>query len=71
MQRQLMVKMVGEFSDWLFYAGVALIKVADSAGYIVSQRKRGTKSNLTCITLGKGSFIFNFSLSGKFYFNTQ
>ena len=32
MQRQYIVKMIGVVSDWLSYAGGALIKVADSAG---------------------------------------
>ena len=32
MKRQYIVKMIGDVSDWLFYAGGALIKVADSAG---------------------------------------
>ena len=32
MQRQYIVKMIGNVSDWLSYAGGALIKVADSAG---------------------------------------
>ena len=29
------MKMIGNVSDWLFYAGGALIKVADSAGSTV------------------------------------
>ena len=35
MQRQYIVKIIGNVSDWLFYAGGALIKVADSAGSTV------------------------------------
>ena len=31
-QRQYIVKMSGNVLDWLSYAGVALIKVADSTG---------------------------------------
>ena len=41
------MKMIGNVSDWLSYAGGALIKVADSAGstvvYIVSVCKIGIK----------------------------
>ena len=33
MQRQYIVKIIGNVSDWLSYAGGALIKVADSAFY--------------------------------------
>ena len=32
------MKMIGNVSDWLSYAGGALIKVADSAGSIVHIR---------------------------------
>ena len=32
MQRQFIVKIVGDVSDWLSYAGGGLMKVADSAG---------------------------------------
>ena len=32
MQRQNIVKIIGNVSDWLSYAGGALIKVSDSAG---------------------------------------
>ena len=35
MQRQYIVKIIGNVSDWLSYAGGALIKVADSAGSTV------------------------------------
>ena len=35
MQRQYIVKIIGNVSDWLSYAGEALIKVADSAGSTV------------------------------------
>ena len=35
MQRQYLVKMIGNDSDWLSYAGGALTKVADSAGSTV------------------------------------
>ena len=35
MQRQYIVKSIGNVSDWLSYAGGALIKVADSAGSTV------------------------------------
>ena len=35
MQRQYIVKMTRKVSDWLSYAGGALIKVVDSAGSIV------------------------------------
>ena len=35
MQRKNIVKMIGNVSDWLSYAGGALIKVADSAGSTV------------------------------------
>ena len=35
MQRQYIVKIIGNLSDWLSYAGGALIKVADSAGSTV------------------------------------
>ena len=35
MQRQYIVKLIGNVSDWLSYAGGALIKVADSAGSTV------------------------------------
>ena len=35
MQRQYIVKTIGNVSDWLSYAGGALIKVADSAGSTV------------------------------------
>ena len=35
MQRQYLVKMIGNDSDWLSYAGGCLIKVADSAGSTV------------------------------------
>ena len=31
------MKMIGNVSDWLFYAGGALIKVADSAGSTVTR----------------------------------
>ena len=34
-QRQYIVKMIGNVSDWLSYAGGALIQVADSAGSTV------------------------------------
>ena len=34
-QRQYIVKIIGNVSDWLSYAGGALIKVADSAGSTV------------------------------------
>ena len=37
--RQYILKMVGNVSDWLFYAGGALIKVADSAGLTVCPAK--------------------------------
>ena len=33
--RENIVKMIGNVSDWLSYAGGALIKVADSAGSTV------------------------------------
>ena len=36
------MKMIGNVSDWLSYAGGALIKVADSAGSTVFQQ------NLAC-----------------------
>ena len=36
MQRQYIVKMIGNVSDWLSYAGGAHIKVADSAGSTLS-----------------------------------
>ena len=35
MQRQYIVKIIGNVSDWLSYEGGALIKVADSAGSTV------------------------------------
>ena len=35
MQRQYIMKTIGNVSDWLSYAGGALIKVADSAGSTV------------------------------------
>ena len=35
MQRKYIVKIIGNVSDWLSYAGGALIKVADSAGSTV------------------------------------
>ena len=35
MQRQYIVKVIGNVSDWLSYAGGALIKVVDSAGSTV------------------------------------
>ena len=35
MQRQYIVNIIGNVSDWLSYADGALIKVADSAGSIV------------------------------------
>ena len=35
MQRQYLVKIIGNVSDWLSYAGGALIKVADLAGSTV------------------------------------
>ena len=35
MQRQYIVKIIGNVSDWLSYAGGALIKVANSAGSTV------------------------------------
>ena len=35
MQRQYIVKINGNVSDWLSYVGGALIKVADSAGSTV------------------------------------
>ena len=35
MQRQYIVKIIGNVSDWLSYAGGALIKVPDSAGSTV------------------------------------
>ena len=35
MQRLYIVKFIGNVSDWLSYAGGALIKVADSAGSTV------------------------------------
>ena len=38
MQRQYIVKIIGNVSDWLSYAGGALIKVADSAGSTVVAR---------------------------------
>ena len=34
------MKMIGNVSDWLSYAGGALIKVADSAGSTVSAKKK-------------------------------
>ena len=34
------MKMIGNVSDWLSYAGGALIKVADSAGSTVQSQKR-------------------------------
>ena len=36
------MKMIGNVSDWLSYAGGALIKVADSAGSTVSTVKHIT-----------------------------
>ena len=39
MQRQYIVKIIGNVSDWLSYAGGALIKVADSAGSTVTTSK--------------------------------
>ena len=38
MQRQYIVKIFGNVSDWLSYAGGALIKVADSAGSTVCKK---------------------------------
>ena len=35
MQRRYIVHMIGNVSEWLYYAGGALIKVADSAGSTV------------------------------------
>ena len=35
MQRHYIVKKIGNVSDWLYYAGGALIKVADIAGSTV------------------------------------
>ena len=35
MQRQYIVIMTGNVSDWLFFAGGALVKLADSAGSTV------------------------------------
>ena len=35
------MKMIGNVSDWLSYAGGALIKVADSAGSTVSINLQG------------------------------
>ena len=35
MQRQFIVKMIKNVSDWLSYAGGILMKVADSAGSLV------------------------------------
>ena len=35
MQLQYIVKLIGNVSEWLSYAGGALIKVADSAGSTV------------------------------------
>ena len=35
MQRHYIVKIIGNVSDWLSYAGGGLIKVADSAGSTV------------------------------------
>ena len=37
-QRQYIVKFIGNVSDWLSYAGRALIKVADSAGSTVTPK---------------------------------
>ena len=34
------MKMIGNVSDWLSYAGGALIKVADSAGSTVSEDRQ-------------------------------
>ena len=36
------MKMIGNVSDWLSYAGGALIKVADSAGSTVQLNKANT-----------------------------
>ena len=46
MQRQYIVKIIGNVSDWLSYAGGPLIKVADSAGSTV-KRFRLPKRQLT------------------------
>ena len=37
------MKMIGDVSDWLSYAGGALIKVADSAGSTVSSLRQNQK----------------------------
>ena len=44
------MKMIGNVSDWLSYAGGALIKVADSAGSTVKQQKISDHRNLTSWT---------------------
>ena len=50
MQRQYIVKIIGNVSDWLSYAGGALIKVADSAGSTVtSMQQPGTGAITTRI----------------------
>ena len=38
MQRHYIVIMTGNVSDWLFYAGGALIKLAESAGSTVLRK---------------------------------
>ena len=45
MQRQYIVKMIGNVSDWLSYAGGALRKVADSAGSTVCQFFRHSRAD--------------------------
>ena len=39
------MKMIGNVSDWLSYAGGALIKVADSAGSTVFLKKKKKKKD--------------------------
>ena len=43
------MKMIGNVSDWLSYAGGALIKVADSAGSTVGQGHLLTLASLLSI----------------------
>ena len=51
------MKMIGNVSDWLSYAGGALIKVADSAGSTVHYHNIQTSSPLKPLGQSKPNFM--------------
>ena len=71
MQRQYIVKLIGNVSDWLSCAGGALIKVADSAGSTVINKGIHTIKVKWCMGLTTCvHFAESISLDGTILFLT-